>query len=400
MKCLSRIIFILFFLTLFYSYSSTVINLREKRRNNGFRVLMAKGYIDDISDFIMAFLKTTKIQENVKTLATCINDLIKTFSSLSLSTQHLNDSPSITSFMGVISTFNQVYKDASRNNICADASKQFTEYVYTFINDPRIGRRDSVQYFKDIRRIIENENQRVYFELVKSANSFRNKECYKSGERLGDLFYSFLQCRQLSNDPRDFEGYNQLITDRDTFGNDAALFKTRFSSCLDSIQKIIPDINDFYAKDHVIGEEIIPTISDLVKSIFETNDIMKCFDGVSKILKDLRETNYRSIVSFSDPTLASNGYGYDKSIGTNFNKNNGYDKNIGYGKDTVQDKGYDYNKSTYEKRNFEKREQQRVKGNKAKIVEKVEVKVVDKVNSKEKKTENKLNIIDKVEKKK
>ena len=81
--------------------------------------------------------------------------------------------------MGVISTFNQVYKDASRNNICADASKQFTEYVYTFINDPRIGRRDSVQYFKDIRRIIENENQRVYFELVKSANSFRNKECYK-----------------------------------------------------------------------------------------------------------------------------------------------------------------------------------------------------------------------------
>jgi len=293
MKCLPRVFFIILILTFFSTIQLTSINLREKRRNNGFRVFMSKGYIDDISDFIMAFLKSSKIQDHVKTLAGCINDLIKTFSSLSIVTQKLNDNPNLMSFMDVISTFNQIYRDANNNLICKDSTQELRTFIDTFINDPKIGRRDPNGYFKTMLDIVNNRYARIYFELVKSSNYYKHKEFYKAGERIGDLFYNLIRLVDISDDTKDFEGYSLIVADESqaSFQNDANLFKKRFSFCVNSLQKILPDIYNFY-NSNVQGADIIPTINDLIKSIFETNQILQCFDGVSSIMSDLRSTNY------------------------------------------------------------------------------------------------------------
>ena len=69
---------ILILLTILSIVSINTIKFKHTRRN-GFRVLMSKNYIDNISEYIMAFLKSSKIQQNVDSLTNCITDLIKTF---------------------------------------------------------------------------------------------------------------------------------------------------------------------------------------------------------------------------------------------------------------------------------------------------------------------------------
>lgn len=255
---------------------------------------MAKGYIDDISDFIMAFLKSSKIQDQVKSLASCINDLIKTFSSLSIVTQQLNDRPNLTSFMGVIGAFNQIWKDSSNNLICGNARSDFSVFINKFVQDPKIGNGDFDRYLRTIIDIVKNRYTRIFFELVKAADLYRKREFYKSGERIGDLFYNLVLLRDLSDDTKDFDGYNQIVGNDSVFQNDANTFRQRFSFCLNSLQKVVPDINNFYGST-IRGIDVVPTVNDLLKSMFETNQIIQCFDGVSQIMTILQTFNYNYI---------------------------------------------------------------------------------------------------------
>jgi len=292
MKCFTRLLFQIVIIILFASTSLTSVQLSRKPRNNGFRVLMAsKGFYDDFSDFIMGILKASKILENVKALASCINDLIKTFSSLAVVTQKLNETPSLVNFMGVLGSMNQIVKDASNNLICGDVAQQFRRFLDTFINDPNIGRRDSNEYFKQIIQLISNKSTRVYHEFVRSYDFYKRREFYKAGEVIGDLFYNVVRLKEanLSDDPKDLD--NKLITDPAVFQNDANQFKQRFGSCVSSFQKVLPDIYNFYSST-VEGPNIIPTVADLFKSMFETNQLMQCFDNMGRVYNDIIHSNY------------------------------------------------------------------------------------------------------------
>jgi len=288
------VVIILIFLS---SISLTSISLRERRRNNGFRVLMHQSYLDQMSDFIMGFLKASKIQDNVKTLTTCINDLISTFSNLSVATQNLNNSPNLVSFMGILTTFNDIYKNSANKQICGGASNKFRAYLDTnFINNPQIGNNDANQYFNNVYSLISNKSARVWYDMYRASQLFKKSECYRAGEILGTLFDKVLRLTDMSVVTSTFENFNQLVTDTTTFNRDVDSFKTKFVLCQNSVTKLMPDIYGFY-NETIDGTQIIPRMSDLIKSIYETSHFIQCVDGINVLMVTLNSANYAPTTS-------------------------------------------------------------------------------------------------------
>jgi len=66
--------YLLIYLILLYNCDISFQIKSTNIKRNGFRVLMNKGYIDNISEFLMAFLKSSKIQQNVGSLILCISN--------------------------------------------------------------------------------------------------------------------------------------------------------------------------------------------------------------------------------------------------------------------------------------------------------------------------------------
>lgn len=269
------------------------MKLKEYQGSNGFRVLMSRNYVEHIADFIMGFLKSSKIQDNVKSLATCINDLVKTFSELSQVTQNLNNKPNMLSYMGVIEHLKQIYKNSTDNMICADANGELKKFIQVFISSPKIGNRDSNFYFNSIGIEIKNKSKRVYFELVRAYSYVVKGDYKKAGEVLGEFFYTIIRLKKLSNDIKDFEGSSSLISpsNENQFENDSNQFKLESKICVKSVIKILKDIYNLNSKDKT-GNDVTPNLNDLVKSVVETNQLLQCFNNVGKIYDRIVHSNY------------------------------------------------------------------------------------------------------------
>jgi len=258
----------------------------KTQKRNGVRVLLSKDYIENISKFIVSFLKYSEIEHNVSSLSTCIEELVGILLNLSNASQTINKSPNINSFINLIGTFDSIYKQAKNNELCTGSIDEFKKYILIFINDSNIGKGDSDEYFKRLFNIVKNHYSRIYFELLRSSNSYREYNFDKAGQIFGDLFHNLLNLKELNDDMTTWGNYNAIIVDKLNFQNDASLFKKRIIFCVNSFEKIIPDIFHFY-NIKIKGSEVIPTVSDLMKSIFETNQLLQCFDGLSAIINDL-----------------------------------------------------------------------------------------------------------------
>lgn len=227
-----------------------------------------------------------------------MTDLIKQFSGLSIATQQLSDHPSIISAMGVLGQINQVVKDYVNQKICSKCISEFKIYIQKYIDDPNKSRGDSDIYINNFFDTFTNKPTRIFFELVKATDYYNKGEYYKAGESIGDVLdCMFRQC-DLSEDTKDMDRYTSLVTpaNEPQFQSNVMQFKRKIGFCVTSFRRIFKDVYNFYNSEFK-GEDVIPSFSDLLKSIVETNQLMVCFNNLNDIMSLLHDNTYTGTVT-------------------------------------------------------------------------------------------------------
>ena len=281
MKCYNIYLAVILLCCLDNCLSINDVNLKRKNAN-GFRVLMSKNYVEDIGDFLLAFLKTSKIDKKVISLSNCLNNVSKTLSSLSVVTQTLSNNPNIISIMSVLTNVDQVYKNAKNNKICKNITSEFKNYINSYIDNPKIGKGDARKYYTNLINMVDKNYEKIYFQMMKTIKLYKLKETTKSGNLLGETVRNLLRLRDFNVNLKD----TSIIKNMIEFKKDAKYFKDNIVHCEQAINDIIPDIYNYYKNTTKI-EEMIPNSNDLIKSLSEATKLFKCIDISEKIFKNL-----------------------------------------------------------------------------------------------------------------
>jgi hypothetical protein len=275
-----------FFLGILISIFNTSISINPinlRRNANGFRVLMSRNYANDIGDFLLAFLKSSKIEKKVKSLSECMKNISETLSTISYLTQSLSQDPNILNIMSFLSTMDQTYTNVKNHKICANVTEEFKSYLDSYINDPKLGKGDSYTYFTAVLRYLDSNYKEVFFQLKKTYKLVNDREFTKAGNLLGSTLRNILEMKKLQVDLSDIT----VVVNSSNFGKDGEFFKNHIVDCENAVGQVFPDIYNFYrnATDY---SNLIPSANDLIKSISEASSVFKCFLSFEKILSILK----------------------------------------------------------------------------------------------------------------
>ena len=248
-----------------------------------FRVLMTKNYVEDIGDFLLSFLKTSKIDKNVKSLSNCLQNITNTLSALANATKALNEHPNLLTIMALISNIDRIYKDAKNSKICTNITKEFKSYLDSYINETKIAPGEYTKYFEDVSSFFEDNYRKFYFKLKKAMRLYSNNQASKAGEVMGNFLRDFLKMRDFDVNYKD-----TFVIRNSKFESEAKLFKRNIVYCEFAIGELIPDFLKFF-QNTTKSDEVVPNANDLIKSLSEATKIFKCIDGIEKIKSFINE---------------------------------------------------------------------------------------------------------------
>jgi len=267
--------------SLYTKFNLTPINLRKNA--NGFRVLMSKNYVSDISDFLLSFLKSSKIDKRVKSLSNCLKNVADTLSTISHVTQTINNNPNILNIMSLLTTLDQTYTNARNHQICSNITKEVNSYLDHYINDPKLGNGDSNTFFTNVLKFFNDNYKEFYFQIKKAFKLYDDRENVKSGNILGGALRDLLKMNKFQVDFKD----SSVVINTEQFEKDAIFFKEHVIDCQYAIAEIFPDVYNFNKNVTQTGD-LIPSAYDLIKSIGEATRFFKCIKNAERIVTNLK----------------------------------------------------------------------------------------------------------------
>jgi len=289
---------------------------------------MNKEYLSNISNFWNAFLLNSQIKSKATHLSKCLKQVMKTITNFGNITQDISNninSQGVTGLLSSLYSLNTILKDTKKEDNCINLIPQIKQYISYYLLDPKVGKGDEKYYITKLVDNIRSKTDLVYYHFKKSAALFNRNQFENSGNVVGDLFYHILNLSDFDEEHFDWDSYNKIIGNMDKLKEkeEAALFNKRFKSCIDSLELLLFDINNYksYDKDNdskeifdtlnsnlgsltnqnnkrkIMTENKLtskepqegakPQISDLFKYVFEIQQVVKCFNGISKTLIDL-----------------------------------------------------------------------------------------------------------------
>lgn len=250
---------------------------------NGFRVLMSRKYVEDIGDFLLSFLQSSKMDKKLKSLSNCLKNVSNTLLKLSNATNAMNDHPNILTIMSLVTKIDLIYKDAKNSKICSNITMEFKSYIDYYVNESKIAKGDYNKFFEEIINFFEDNYRKFYFQLKKASRLYLNKEAIKSGQVMGNLLRNFLKMRDFDVNFKD----SFVVRNPSQFDKEAKFFKKNIAYCEFAIGEIIPDFLKFY--NTTKSEDVIPNANDLIKSMSEATKVFRCMENLEKIRSQLNE---------------------------------------------------------------------------------------------------------------
>jgi len=133
-----------------------------------------------------------------------------------------------------------------KKDLCTNSVDELTKYIFTFINDPKIGNGDKNTYFENIFDILKNHSNKVYFEILKTSHLYKEQSYTKAGANFGELLLDIFNIKPINDDMSTWPNSKNYVEDKNVFETDSKKFKTRIIFCINSLEKILPDIFNFY----------------------------------------------------------------------------------------------------------------------------------------------------------